>query len=310
MKNYYQILGLDKSASDEEIKKAYRRLASKYHPDKLNHLTPQEVVESEEKFKEVKEAYETLSDPQKRAVFDAGGNPNQPGFRGRASDPGLDELFEMLRRARGGSAGFNAGKFRQVSEVQAVVTLKEAFEGFEFNVQLPNGSVSRFKLPAGIPDGYRHQHDLSDQLSIIVTVRINDPKFRVRNAAECGWHRQLINGVQVVVIETGDIETTIAVDAIDILTGAWVNTESIDGEKLQVRIPTGFNLANRLKVKGKGYYHWAHDLAKTAGRGDLFVKIDPVFKPAKELDFNRVEALYKQVESLQRPSGQVIDEQT
>src|SRR5579859_6515127 len=73
--NYYETLGLTKSASADDIKKAYRKLALAWHPDK--HAG--DKTEAERKFKEINEAYQVLSNPQKKQIYDAGGNPNQQG---------------------------------------------------------------------------------------------------------------------------------------------------------------------------------------------------------------------------------------
>lgn len=77
-RDYYEVLGVTKTATDEEIKKAYRKLAKKYHPD----ANPDNKKEAEEKFKEVSEAYENLSDPQKRKMYDQFGHDGPQGFGG------------------------------------------------------------------------------------------------------------------------------------------------------------------------------------------------------------------------------------
>ena len=97
-KDYYAILGVDKNASDEEIKKAYRKMAKKWHPD----ANPDNRKEAEEKFKEVGEAYSTLSDPQKRRMYDqfgsAAANGNYSGFNG-------------FNGFNGGFGGFGGGNY-------------------------------------------------------------------------------------------------------------------------------------------------------------------------------------------------------
>ena len=298
-RDYYEVLGLAKNATEDDIKKAYRKLSSAHHPDKHTTASETERAEHEAKFKDAKEAYETLSDPQKRASYDAYGHSSpQEGQWRTSGGSDLDDILEQLRRGRGGFSNFARGNFKQVTQFQAGVSLKEAFEGFSVQVQLPDGSTKELKVPPGTPDGYRHQVDVMPNLAAIIITRIHDDKFSVKNPSECGWHQKTINGRHIVVIETGDIETTVKVDAIDLMLGTWVTVPSFEGEKLQVRIPSGMMLAQRLKVRGKGYYHWLHELGKAGDRGDMYVKVEPVFSSLKDIPLAKVEELYNAVKAI------------
>lgn len=298
-RDYYEILGITRDASDGDIKKAYRRLSSAHHPDKHSTATAAEKAEHEAKFKEAKEAYETLSDAAKRATYDrhghSGFNQSDMGWK-QASKSDLDDILDQLRQARGGFT--NRANFKHVAQFQAAVSIKEAFEGFSVQMQMPDGSTRDLKVPPGTPDGYRHQVDVSPNVVAIVVTRIHDTNFRVKNSAECGWHQKVVNGRPVVVIETGDIETTVKVDAIDLMIGAWVSVPSFEGEKLQVRVPAGLSLAQRLKVKGKGYYHWVHELSQPGERGDLYVRVEPVFSSLKDIPLAKVEELLAAVKAM------------
>ena len=103
-RDYYEVLGLQKGASEEEVKKAFRKMAMKYHPDK----NPGDKA-AEEKFKEINEAYSVLSDPDKKNKYDrfgfAGVDPNQGfggagGFGGGFGAGGMDDIFDMVRTAK------------------------------------------------------------------------------------------------------------------------------------------------------------------------------------------------------------------
>ena len=128
-KDYYEILGVSKDASDEDIKKAYRAKALKYHPDKWVNGTEEEKKEAERKFKEISEANEVLSDPQKRQMYDNGG------FEFNSDDFDPFEMFRNMAEGFGGgfSDFFGGGRQRvnRGSNVQAHVsmTLEEAYFG-------------------------------------------------------------------------------------------------------------------------------------------------------------------------------------
>lgn len=288
-KDYYAILGVAKTATDDELKKAYKKLASKWHPDKLADASK---AEGEAKFKEAKEAYEILSDPQKRAHFDQGGDPQQQGQG--FSD--MDDILNQLRRARGMHPGFQ--QFRQYMEYNARVTLADAFKGFEVTLQLPTGKTETVKVGPGTPEGYRTSHDVDANFGVIIITRIADPNFRVQDPNAAQFTQKTVGGKTVVCLEVGNIETTIDVDALDLILGGWAKVTDFLGAQYEVRIPGGFNPNQRLKVKGKGYLHWLHELKRPeTERADLFVKVNPIFKPVAELDRAKVEAL----EALTRP---------
>ena len=115
-KDYYKILGVEKSATDDQIKKAYRKLALKWHPDK-NAQTEEKKHEAEKKFKEINEAYVVLSDPEKRKQFDLGGDPNNPNaggmdFEGFESNIDPNIIFKTFFGGEDpfSSFGFGGGK--------------------------------------------------------------------------------------------------------------------------------------------------------------------------------------------------------
>ena len=133
-RDYYEVLGLNNSSSEDEIKKAYRKLARQYHPD-VN-----KASDAEEKFKEVKEAYDILSDPQKRNMYDqyghAGTDPNAGGFGGQDFGGGFGDIFDMFF---GGGGRRNPNAPRQGSDLQYTLTLefKEAIFGIEKDIEIP-----------------------------------------------------------------------------------------------------------------------------------------------------------------------------
>ena len=144
-RDYYEVLGVPKNASDEEIKKAYRKLAMKHHPDRNQGGV---AVEAEVKFKEAKEAYEMLSDPQKRAAYDqyghAGVDPNMRGGPGAEGFGGFAEAFGDIfgdmfggQRGAGGRGGRQMYRGNDLSYAMEI-TLEEAAKGKSTEIRIPS----------------------------------------------------------------------------------------------------------------------------------------------------------------------------
>lgn len=141
-RDYYEVLGISRNASAEEIKKAFRRLARQYHPD-----ANQNIENAEEKFKELGEAYEVLSDPEKRAQYDRFGHSafngqgfsGFGGFGGFGDFGGLGEIFEMFF----GSSGRGRPGPEKGADIRAdlEITLKEAAYGLEREIRIPRAEV-------------------------------------------------------------------------------------------------------------------------------------------------------------------------
>ncbi|MGI4814718.1 MAG: molecular chaperone DnaJ [Janthinobacterium lividum] len=160
-RDFYEVLGLAKNASDDEIKKAYRKLAMKYHPDR----NP-DSKDSEERFKEVKQAYEMLSDPQKRAAYDqyghAGVDPNMggagaQGFGGFAEAFGdiFGDIFGQQQggRGRGGQQVYRGGDLRYSMEI----TLDQAAHGYDTQIRVPSWDSCEVCNGSGAKAGSRPQ---------------------------------------------------------------------------------------------------------------------------------------------------------
>lgn len=192
MKDYYDVLGIKKTATADEIKKAYRRLAHKYHPDKAG----DNKAEMEAKFKEINEAYQVLSDEQKRARYDqfghagvngaAGGNPYAGGGNPFGGGFGFD-----FSGARGGFGGFETliedlmgSAFANVN-AEVRISLTQAVLGDTLELRTQDNDKIELKIPAGTQDGQTfvfrgkgNQHrrgrgDLSITVRIVLPTKLN-----------------------------------------------------------------------------------------------------------------------------------------
>lgn len=279
-RSYYEILGVSKTATDDEIKKAYRTLASKHHPDKHS---AENKSEAEAIFKEVKEAYETLSNPERRAEYD---NPVRRTQRfsshGGATMSDLDEILAMMRRAHG----------QAMPEIMTNIPIDHMMKGAEIDLNL-NGAKDKIKIPVGLPAGARVRLQTVGGATIAVTVGVQvPPNFKLMSLEEAQYQASR-DGAFSGVLSSGDIETTIDLDALDIILGAWIEVKDPLGDAYQVRVPSGLSLGQRLKVKGKGYLNWNIQKNTAADRGDLYVIVKPTFTSSTKANPLKVKQLYE-----------------
>jgi len=267
--DYYKILGLDKNASAEDIKKAYRKLARKYHPD----INPNNK-EAHKKFQEVNEANEVLSDPEKRKKYDQYGKDwkhaeefekakqqqrqrTYPGggneFFGSGGDDNFSDFFESLFGG-GGRRERRETRFRGNDyEAQLQLSLREAFTTHQRTLTL-NGKNIRITIPAGVEDGQKirlkgHGAPGSNggpNGDLYITFVIEeDPQFK-----------RLGN----------DLYTTADVDLYTSVLGGETTVETMSG-KLKLKVPPGTQNDTRTRVKGKGF-----PVYKNEGQfGDLYI---------------------------------------
>lgn len=265
--DYYKILGIDKNASQKDIKTAYRKLARKYHPD----LNPNDK-EAEKKFKEINEAYEVLSDPEKRKKYDKYGKDwehadefeqarhqrqqSSSSFQGKSSggfsESDYSDFFESMfggRRSRSSQVKFKGQDYH----AELHLDLKEVYEKHKRTLTV-NGKNIRLTIPAGIENGQviRIKGYGGEGLNggpngdLII-------KFSIANNTKFKRDKE-------------NLYATIDIDLYKALLGGEMTVDTFDGKvKLQVEPET--QSGTKIKLKGKGF-----PIYKKEGEfGDLFL---------------------------------------
>lgn len=255
-KDYYKILGVSKSATEDEIKLAYRRLASKHHPDKINAPDGSpEKKEAERVFKEVKEAYETLSDKSKRQAHDSGSDEIFKDFtkyhHGGSSksshwdwdfDPAASAEFKDIfkdlfeKQAYKNQSGPFANKTQQVI---LHITLEDAYRG----TTLKTSSGATIKIPRGTYTGTKFTHN-----NIFYRIDIQ-PHMKFTRSED-------------------DLVMDLEINAFEAILGADSYVNNLDGTTLQFNIPAGIQPGNILKLSGRGMPN-----PNTGKFGDMLIRI-------------------------------------
>lgn len=277
-KDYYTILGVAKSASQADIKKAYRSLAKKYHPDKNKGDKA-----SEDKFKDISEAYDVLGDAEKRKQYDQlganwkqyqqGGGQQRPysrpsgggfqGFGGDAADGfgggGFSDFFQQFFNG-GGGFGSQGGRTRSAKgqdyEADMEISLQEAYSGTSRLLNLNNQQL-RITTKPGVEDGQVLRitgkgapalgGGTNGDLYIKIAVS-SDPDFERKG---------------------NDLYTSLPISLYTALLGGDAQVNTLSGQ-LKLRIPEGTQIGKTFRLRGKGMPHYG----KPDQYGDLYVKIE------------------------------------
>lgn len=277
--DYYKILGVDKKASQDDIKKAYRKLARKYHPD----LNPDDK-EANKMFQQINEANEVLNDPEKRKKFDeygenwkhadqfgqsgsgGGGNPfgggGNPfggggGFGGGASDFGggnFSDFFESMFGGGGSRSGRNNARFKgQDLQAELKISFREAATTHKPTITV-NGKNLRITIPAGIANGQVIK--LAGQGGQGANNGPNGDLFLTITVAEDPLFKRL----------NDDLYVTKEIDLYTAILGGEVTVDTLDG-KVKLKVPAGTQNDTKIRLKSKGFPVYKKD----GQFGNLFI---------------------------------------
>ena len=256
--DHYQTLGVGRDADGPTIKKAYRKLAMKHHPDKGG---------DEAKFKEIQQAYDTLSDPQKRAQYD---NPN-PFGGGFGGDPfgGGSPFGDIFRDIFGQRPQRRQQNFD--AQTDLALSLEDVYFGITERIDVGTGQID-LQIPAGVREGTRYTvHGHGPQQDPNLPPGDLFVRIHYRPHREFGKNGNDLIGI-------------VEIDYIDALIGATVQVRHISGKTLQVNIPPLTKPNSRLNLRGEGF---TDPNSSVVGNFILQVNIEP---PA-ELNHEHVELL-------------------
>lgn len=296
-KDYYKILGVSKNASQDEIKKAYRKLAKQYHPD-ANPGNKQ----AEEKFKDINEAYEVLSDEEKRKKYDMlsdnirFGNgfdfdPSQFNFGGfkyefRTDDSPFSDFFNMFFGKNSinlddffSTFGFKTANYKDHGntyrerhydihknvfyddadiETEMTITLEEAFSGAEKKISLNQGDGQIKSYLVKIPAGIRD----GEKIRLAGLGRLSPNSGRRGDL----YIKVRLKEHPYFRLEGSDMFITLPLTPWEAALGCQVKIKAIDGT-LSIKVPPGIQSGQKLRLAGKGYR------SAGGGRGDLFAEV-------------------------------------
>ena len=263
--DYYSTLGVGKNATDDDIKKAYRKLAMKHHPDRGG---------DEATFKKISEAYDILSDPQKKQIVDLGGDPknqgggnygnsfNQGPFEfhfGGGVPPGIEDIFG--RFGFGGGFGRQPMRKNKTLNINIDITLEDVLSGKDINAEITIPGSGKHKMiniaiPAGIEHGQQIRYEgMGDDA--IKELRPGDLIVNVNVRPHSRFRR-----------EHSDIVLEKSVTVWDAIIGSTLDIETLDGKILTINVPQGTKHGTVLSCRGEGL-----PIMRSRNRGNLLIMI-------------------------------------
>ena len=279
--DYYKALGVNKTATDDEIKKAYRKLAMKYHPDHAK-----EDKAAEEKFKQVSEAYAVLSDKEKRQQYDTFGSS---GFQQRYSQEDIFKGFDMEDILRGfglGGAGASAGRrggggrkfsFGGGSPFGNFSGQEAPIKGSDLVYELPL-TIQEVVLGASKQVSFQHGPQSENLTVKIPKGLISGKKLRITGKGEIGpyggpagdlYIKAKILDDPIFNVKGHDLYITRSIKLTEAALGVTLAIPTIDGKELSLKIPVGVKHKTQMRLAGNGI-----PLMNEEIRGDLYVQID------------------------------------
>lgn len=263
--DYYETLGVAKTASADDIKKAYRKQAVEWHPDKHQ---GGDKEKAEKKFKEINEAYQVLSDPQKKQMYDqvghsafenGGGGAGYGGFGGQSPFGGswkvytsgsgespfgnfdFGDPFDIFEQFFGGGSPFGGRQTRRIPQYSIEIDFMDAIRGIEKEVSV-EGKKRKIKIPPGVDTGARIQF-----ADFVLVIQVKSDKIFERQGS--------------------DIYAIVKIPLTTAILGGTLKVPTVDGDTT-VRIRPGTQFGTMLRLRGKGVPH-----LRSKSRGDEYIRL-------------------------------------
>ncbi len=277
--DYYELLGVSKSASEKDLKSAFKKKAMQYHPDKGG---------DPDKFKEINEAYQVLSDTQKRQMYDQFGTADpQQVNQNQTYHFNAGNMNDMFNQMFGGMGPFGFGgpqrqRTNKNIRLNYTIDFKNVFTGagntITFNLPSGRTEILDVRIPEGVKDGdtIRFQGYGDDS---IPNLPRGDLEVSIRVKYPPGWRR-----------DGNNIYTKVNINMLDLLTGTKVDVNTPEGKSISLTIPAGTNPGTTFSINGYGI-----PVIRTTQRGNLYVEIGCITPKLQDRHIQQIQKIKRDV---------------